>query len=227
MRRARPSWSGPAIGGSLGRLEEAIELARRLHAAALEIGDQQAVGIALAIWARAAAGRVPQELIQQELSRHSDDARTLSEVLQAEGVRLLGEGDARAAATRFGEAWDIVQRAGAGNMYIHTIPNWHATALRRAALSTSAGPCRESLLRQARRVARRGLSASRIYRSYRPHALRETALLALLRGHVSRARVAFAESLAIAQAQEARYEIIQTQLAQSEAELSLPSSGAS
>ncbi len=74
---------------------------------------------------------------------------------------------------------------------------WKATAARLCAEETpfEAGAERERYYRLARRAARQALQVSQQFRCYKPHALREAALLALARGHDCRARNLFAESL--------------------------------
>ena len=55
----------------LGELREAVEVARNLHFAALDIGDRAAAGASLSAWSRASNGQVPAELIRaQLLGRH-------------------------------------------------------------------------------------------------------------------------------------------------------------
>src|SRR5205085_9415835 len=114
----------------LGELAPAVEVARRTHEAGAEIGDHQAGGISLGAWAKASGGRVPAELVQAALEATGEDVHTGAEVLQAEGVRLLGEGRAAAAAEALREADRRVRRAGLRQEYVAPVTPWLATALR-------------------------------------------------------------------------------------------------
>ena len=64
---------------------------------------------------------------------------------------------------------------------------------------------------------RGALLTTRLYATSRPHALRELAIISAMEGKESRARRAFEQSLALAQQQEAVYEVARTQLAFGEA----------
>jgi two-component system sensor kinase len=199
----------------LGELRAAVEESRRVHQAGLEIGDHQATGISLGAWAKASGGRVPAGLIRAELQRHGEDAHTAAEVLQAEGIRWCGEGQPAAAAQVFEEAQRGARRAGLRNEYVAPILPWLATALREAAEATPAwAPARRAaLVRRADRAARRGLRTARRYRNNLPHALRECALAAAMRGRERRAETLLARSLAVAEQQHARFEHALTLLA--------------
>ena len=59
----------------LGDLRGAVEEARRNHKSGLELGDEQASGIILDVWARATGGNVPQEIVKTELERERHDAQ--------------------------------------------------------------------------------------------------------------------------------------------------------
>ncbi len=105
-----------------------------MHASGLELGDVQASGLSVDLVSKANCGRVPQELIQAELMHdRGSDAQTASQVLQAEGVRLLAAGDDRAAVEAFQAGWDVAHRAGIRNTYVTPCLPWLATALRREA----------------------------------------------------------------------------------------------
>ena len=89
------------------------------------------------------------------------------------------------------DAAAIVRRAGLRQEYVAPVLPWLATALRSQAEATSpyqvarrAGPCCGG----RRRTARRGWRIARFYQNNAPHALRERALVASLRGHDRRAR---------------------------------------
>lgn len=193
-----------------GKLSEAIEEARRMHESGLELGDAQASGISLDIWARAARGRVPQDTVRTELEREDQfDKQGMAQVMLAEGVRLLlDEDDPQAAAEILEKGHRVAEEAGIRNAWVSPLLPWLATALREsAALVSDFHPQeRRQLLRRAEDVARRGLKEARKFRNDLPHALREVALLASLNGVVDVARQKFQESLDVARSQGADYE---------------------
>src|SRR5262249_2310168 len=76
----------------LGRLREAVEEAQRMYQSGLDLGDAQASGISLDVWARAARGQVPPGIIQAELARPSVDVQRAAQVRLAEAVHLLARG---------------------------------------------------------------------------------------------------------------------------------------
>jgi diguanylate cyclase (GGDEF)-like protein/PAS domain S-box-containing protein len=206
----------------LGELDTAFEMARELYYTATAIGDVTAAGIALSGWARAGVGRVPEAFVAIELGRDLGDAQTSTEVHLADGLRLLYAGELERAAARLEEAKAIVAAAGLRQEYVAPVLPWLATA--RRSQVEAADPhdpgTRRRLLRNAARAARRADRLARSYRNNRPHALRERALVASLRGHRAKARRLFAESVTIAEKQGAAYETILTQAAA--ARLSIP-----
>jgi signal transduction histidine kinase len=199
----------------LGYRADAAEAARGVHADGAAIGDAQAMGISLGAWAKATGGQVPEELIAAALERRSGDVHTSAEVMQAEALRLLRQGDAAGAAEVLSEADRRIQHKGLRQEYVAPVLPWLATALRTGAEAVSAyDPRRRARLqRQARLVVRRALRLARRYRNNLPHALREAALLEAMAGRAPRARALLDQSLAVAESQGARHEHAQSLLA--------------
>ncbi len=196
----------------LGDLSGAVDEARRNHASGLELGDEQASGIILDVWARATGGHVPEDVLQYELDRDRPDAQGRTQVLLAEGVRLLGAGEPEKAAAVFEKAIAVADRAGIQNAY--TLPNltWLATAYRCQAGSRAdyTPHRRRALLRRAEKAVRRAVRAARVCRNDLPQALREYALILAMRGKTRRARRLFERSLAVAERHGARSEHAKT-----------------
>jgi len=199
----------------LGDLVGAVEENKAARRAGLEIGDAQARGIALEGWAKATDGSVPPELIRLELERSSEDVLTIASVLQAEGMRQLGCGDASAAIEAFDESQRLFRQAGMKNAGVSPVRPWLLTALRQAAESTPAAERRRrtALRRRARSVARQASRRARFYRNDLPHVLRERALLAALSGRRRRSAALIARSLDVATAQGATVEVLRTRVA--------------
>jgi two-component system sensor kinase len=208
----------------MGDLREAKKEAMRMHQSGLDLGDLQASGLSVDILSKSSCGEISQEIVRAELDRpRGMDAQTASQVLQAEGVRLMFLGRFLEAAEVFKQGYRVASKAGITNTYVIPCLPWAATAFRRAAEISAADDPRETarLSRQARHYARLALRRSRKLQNDLPHALRENAILAFHAGRVSRARSLFGQSLDVAQQQGARYEHAQTLLAlgQMDAEL--------
>ncbi len=199
----------------LGELEAAVELAADLYASATAIGDRTAAGVVLSGWARAAAGRVPAQFVAAEMARDTGDAQTASEVHLADGLRLLHEGEIDAAVERLEQAAAIVSAAGLRQEYVAPVKPWLATVLRMQVEATDphTPSVRAKRLRRAARTARQADRLSRAYRNNRPHALRERALISDLRGQHAKAVRLLGRSLAVAEQQDAAYEVVLTRVA--------------
>ncbi|HEV3264461.1 MAG TPA: response regulator, partial [Acidimicrobiales bacterium] len=196
----------------LGELGPAVEAARRVYEGALKIGDQAAAGISLSAWARASEGDLPGSIIRAQLERDDEDAHTSVEIRLAEGVRLLAAEQPGEAVEVLRQARAIVRKAGLRQEYVAPVVPWLATALR---MQIEAGPpyamsARRRQLREAKRMAAKAARISRFYKNNLPHALRERAMMAAITGRSRAARRWFDASLAIAQAQGARFEEAQT-----------------
>ena len=88
----------------LGDMPGAIEESQRNYRSGLELGDEQASGIILDVWSRAAGGAIPKEIVASELARERNDAQSIAQVLLAEGVRCLG-------ADELDKATEAIERA--------------------------------------------------------------------------------------------------------------------
>jgi PAS domain S-box-containing protein len=201
----------------LGDLREAVAESQRMYQSGLELGDAQASGISLDVWARASLGGVPVEVIATELKRPGGDVQRTAQILVAEGVRWLYAGQPAEATAVLKRARSLVKKAGVQNAWVAPVFPWLVTALRQSAEAAGLADVtpghRRDLLRRAWKAARQALRVARSFRNELPHALREAALLCAAQGRSRRARRYFDESLAAAQRQGARYEHAQTQLA--------------
>jgi len=196
----------------LGDMQGAVEEARLNHKSGLELGDEQASGIILDVWARASNGAIPEEIFRREFERNRHDAQGISQVLLAQGVRLLGSGEYARAAATFEEATSRALAAGVKNAY--TLPNltWAVTAWRLEAETTpDCTPLRRrALLRRAKTAAQRALRAARFCRNDLPQALREYGIILAMQGRVWKASWYLRRSLTVARRHGARYQYAQT-----------------
>ncbi|QDU87991.1 Signal transduction histidine-protein kinase BarA [Pirellulimonas nuda] len=200
----------------LGDLRGAIEESQINFKSGQETGDEQASGIILDVWARAAAGEpsLPQidaEVIEAEAQRPRTDAQGTSQVMVAQGVCRLAD-DLPGAIELFERANDSARRAGVRNAYTEGAAVWAAAARRtQCERVTHVTPARrKELLRAARRAARRALRSTLLCRNDRPQALREHALTLAMAGRLRRARRAFAAAIRCATALQQRRQLLQT-----------------
>ena len=195
----------------LGRRTEALDEARRVHRAGVEIGDAQARGFGISVWARAADGDVPEDILRTEVDRETDDTLTASMVMQAEAIRLANSGRVRDAAGLIRQTIGRVLRSQMLQVYVVGLFVWRATVLRECVESTAiyGRPPRKEW-RRAVRVAR---LFARLYPNDRAHALREVALFAAADGRAKRSRRFFDASLAAAERFEQSHERAQTLIA--------------
>ncbi|MGA2258643.1 MAG: histidine kinase dimerization/phospho-acceptor domain-containing protein, partial [Thermoguttaceae bacterium] len=199
----------------LGEHRAALQEARRMHQSGLELGDEQMAGISLDLWAFATAGRMPEDVVKTALECKRSDAQGTTQVLLADGVRLMALGQDEEAEDRFAEALAVARRAGMMNAYVAPNLAWLATALRCQAEKQPAYAVqqRRLLLGRATKAARRALRTARWLQNDRPHALREHGRILALQGKKRLALRYFAKSLAVAHRQGAKYEHAQTLLA--------------
>ena len=198
-----------------GDLVACEELASRVHYSGVELGDAQASGFSLDVWAQSTGGRLPPDVLQTELKRHREDVQVRCQVMLAEGVRLFMLGDElEQAADVFEQAQGFADVAGVQNAYVLPLRSWLASAWRRQAETTSEsdGQTRTAVLKRAAKVASKAVRVGRKFRNDLPHALRECGLIAEMRGDIRKARKFLDESLAVAESQGARFEYAQTLL---------------
>jgi signal transduction histidine kinase/tetratricopeptide (TPR) repeat protein len=194
----------------LGELRRAIEQARRSYSRQLDCGGVGA-SASFHTWAVAARGRVPEGVRETERRRSQDSPMMVQSTWIAEAVCLLAEGRTGEAVEAAERADRAVREAGLRMDFPAAIPVWLAGTLRAHAERTPAwDPARSALLRRADAALRRGLRLARSFRNNRPHALREAALLAAIRGRPRRARHLLEKSRAEAESMSSRLERAQT-----------------
>ena len=214
-------WNSAMCLHRSGDLAEAAALARQVHADAEAIGDHTSAGIALSVLARTCGGGVDARQVQIELAHGGADVHRASELHLALALQLRADGELEQAAVALQAGLSAVRRTGLRQEYVAVVPAWQATVLRELAQTTPdhAPRLRRARLRAAARAARRARRWALSYRNNAPHALREAALVASLRGRAARSQRLLRRSCAIAETQGASYELAQSQLALAELEL--------
>ena len=210
----------------MGDLQAAIELARRNYESGFKLGDEQASGISLDVWSRAALGKIPRDLVNVEVARKRNDAQGSAQTMLGAGVRLLAAEQIEEAAAMFESAIRIAAQAGVINAYVTPNLAWLATA-RRLQLERYSGHLlgrRRELWRMAENAARRAVRLASRFQNDLPHAWRELGLLRIMQGRTEQGLKLFEKSMDLAARQGARYEYAQTKLAywQTAAELNRP-----
>lgn len=199
----------------LGEFHTSVEEARRNYQSGVELGDEQASGIILDVWARASGGILPKEILETELYRKRPDAQGTTQVLLAQGVTLLAQDDPDSAIIALAKAIEVADDAGVSNAYTLPAITWFVTAMRSQVENrlTYLPRYRRELLRRAARAARRAVRSGRICANDLPRALREYALILAMQGKTVKSRRLFERSLRVAEAQQARYEYARTLMA--------------
>ena len=199
----------------LGNSDAALQEAQLNYKSGIDLGDEQASAIILDIWARAARGVVPEEILEREVQRPRGDVQGRAQVLFAKGICLARKGEFSEATQVLQQAIDEVDAAGICNAYTLPYRPWLATVLRWQArqLGDHTPIRRARLLRRAERVVRQAIRARWLCRNDQPHALRELALILSMRGRTWPARRLLQRSLKLAVRQKARWEYAQTLLA--------------
>jgi len=192
----------------LGNFREAIAEAKNNHRSGVELGDEQASGIILDVWARATFGNMPDALFEAELVRSRHDAQGRSQLYIAVGIRDIHQGQLESAISALENAVETASSAGIQNAYTSPALPWLATAFRMQAEATlpHAPALREQRLVKAEQAARRGIAVAKVCPNDLPRAIRECALVAAMGGNYRKSRKLFDKAFAIAKDLEAVYE---------------------
>lgn len=192
----------------LGDLQGAIEESQLNHKSGLETGDEQASGIILDVWARASGGFVPENIMKEEAKRLRSDDQGTCQVLLAEGVCSIANGNKEDAIQLLGQAVHVAGDAGVKNAYTLPAYAWAATANRMLAevIDDLTPQRRKAILKDAERFAKRAIRAGFLCNNDLPQAYREYAQILAMRGKLKKARRMFLKSLNIAEKLGERYQ---------------------
>ena len=212
----------------LGDFQNAVAESKLNHQSGLNLGDTQASGIILDVWARAAAHSLPVELLLTERQRDRRDAQSIAQVLLAAGVQELAAGKVDQATETISQAVTIAAEAGVKNVYTIPCLAWLATCRRRQAeqCNSRVPELRRDILRRAENDVKKGLRCACISENDVPRLLREYGLVLAMQGKPKRARRMFTKGLKHALRHQARFEYAETLLAFAEvgAEVGWPGS---
>ncbi|PQO33217.1 hypothetical protein C5Y96_10195 [Blastopirellula marina] len=192
----------------LGNFREAIAEAKNNHRSGVELGDEQASGIILDVWARATLGNIPDSLFEAELARTRHDAQGRTQLYIAVGIRDLHQGKIESAIAALEQAVNTANSAGIQNAYTAPALPWLATAIRMQAESTvpHAPALRSERIAKAEQIALRAIAAAKVCPNDLPRAIRERAIISAMRGNYRQSRRLFDKSFAVAKQLGAIYE---------------------
>ncbi|MFY7877138.1 MAG: ATP-binding protein, partial [Pirellula sp.] len=184
-----------------GRYREAINDAKQIHDTGVAIGDAQAAGISLDVLVRCAPRQVACEIVKRQASIERTDAQSHAQTQLAYAIIQLRDNQFKEAERTLREAIARCKTAGHLNTYISPCYAWLATVLRAAASSTHRSQAHlfGRRIRQAKRAATKALRIARSYPADLPHVFRELAMIASLRGRVSKAIQFYRKSIRIAE----------------------------
>ncbi len=196
----------------LGRFPEALKEVRLNHRSGLELGDEQASGIILDVWARASRREMPSDIIKTELTRKRHDAQGTVQVLMAAGIHEIHIGKPASAIKYLEQAVAAADQAEIHNAYTLPAISWLATAYRHRAAGASAytATVREEMMNKAEKTARRAVRTAKLCRNDLSRALRELALISAMKGKLRASRRLFDQSLKVAEKLGAQYEVGKT-----------------
>ncbi|MCA9168953.1 MAG: response regulator, partial [Planctomycetales bacterium] len=191
-----------------GDLREAVEEARAIHETGRELGDQQAAATSLSVWARAAHGRLPRELVTEQQQRGRRDPQSIAQLLLAETVVLLHREQFDAALEAIERGISMIKKAGICNAYVAPMYAWRLTCLRKMLEFCPAfqPQQRQVTLWKARRAADDALQMAKRYPNDLPQIQRELGYVAALSGNPRSAKRWLQRSKRTAEDQGAQYE---------------------
>lgn len=193
----------------LGDFAGALEEAQINHRSGLELGDEQASGINLDIWARCMPEGVPEDILAVETARTRRDAQGSSQVLFAQGVTQFRKGHPEEAAETLAESVAAAVEAGVRNPYTTPVLPWLAFVYRHLAESSPdiTTTRKDEYRKEARRMLKKALRNSWLCRNDLPFILRELSLFQAHEGQISRAQDNLRKSIQEARKQGALREL--------------------
>lgn len=200
----------------LGRLSEAVTECRCNYESGMTLGDEQASGIILDIWVRAAQGHLPKEFLLSELARPREDVQGAAQVMLANAIMHIQNKEVNQALALLIEAKNRVSQAGVCNPYTTPIAIWIVVAWRVKAQQdrTFVGRERKLAIRNAKQAGRKAIFSALRFPNELPTLYRELAMVAAMEGRELRTLRCLRKSLHYARKHQAQYEEAQTRLLQ-------------
>jgi two-component system sensor kinase len=196
----------------IGNYSDATDLAKQMFDCGREIGDLQATGISLDVWARTSPNTLPLDIVAGEAGKSRPDAQSHAQTQLAFAIVLLHH-------DRIQEAVEVLQKAivrsetaGHLNTYISPCYAWLGTALRIQIERTERHDGRRLQQRivEARKAIFRALRVARGFPGDRAHCLRELGLLYAIRGNAQQAAKQLSKSVESARQHNQRIEELES-----------------
>jgi signal transduction histidine kinase/CheY-like chemotaxis protein/tetratricopeptide (TPR) repeat protein len=184
----------------IGRSSEAAEVASQMFHCGRDIGDLQATGISLDVWARTAPHTLPLKTVAAEAAKPRPDAQSHAQTQLAFAVILLHHNRVDEAIDTLRDAIRRSEHAGHLNTYISPCYAWLGTALRRRLEDTDVrdGHRRRRRLAAASQNIRKAKRISQGFPADRSHCLRELGIIEAMRGNPRSAQRSLLKSVAAA-----------------------------
>ncbi|EMI22363.1 protein containing ATP-binding region, ATPase-like protein [Rhodopirellula maiorica SM1] len=173
----------------IGRYAEAAEVASQMFESGRQIGDRQATGISLDVWARTTPQTLSLSLVLEEAARSRPDAQSHAQTQLAFAVMLLHHDRVDEAVVVLQDAIKRCEKAGHLNTYICPCYVWLGTAMRRQLelIDRRDGRCFRKQLRLTRAALHKAATLARGFPADLAQVRREIAILHLIRGNMRRA----------------------------------------
>lgn len=181
----------------IGRYAEAAEMASQMFESGRQIGDRQATGISLDVWARTTPQTLSLSLVLEEAARSRPDAQSHAQTQLAFAVMLLHHNRVDEAVVVLQDAIKRCEQAGHLNTYICPCYVWLGTAMRRQLelIDRRDGRRFRKQLRRTRSALHKAATLARGFPADLAQVRREIAICHLMRGNVRRAASQLRSSL--------------------------------
>lgn len=173
----------------IGNHGDATKLATQIFECGREIGDLQATGISLDVWARTSPHTLPLETAAREAAKLRPDAQSNAQTQLAYAIVLLFNNRTEEAIEVLESAIARSEAAGHLNTYISPCYAWLGTALRTHVEQTESRDGRRLALRmiKARKATEKATRIARGFPADRAHCFRELGLLYAIQGNAGKA----------------------------------------
>ncbi|TWU33180.1 Sensory/regulatory protein RpfC [Novipirellula aureliae] len=168
----------------IGLFADAVKLAAKMHDSGCEIGDRQATGISLDVWARCSPETLSLQIVAENAAQDRPDAQSHAQSQLAHAVVLLHHRRHEESIEILKNAIVRCRQAGHLNTYISPCYAWLGTALRELAEATDChdGRRRQQRLRDARKAIKHAIKIAKAFPADLAHCYREMAILEAIAG---------------------------------------------
>ena len=179
-----------------GCRSEAVDQSRRVWRTGVETGDFDIIVIAMSTWVIASRGQISKSLVVEVIERKRDDKIASGVAQLTAGVFEYFQGNLDRAIEHLDTSRQMLKSHGFEVALNVPVYAWRATVLRSQLQSMERNDSKfRRTLKAARIAVREAIKVSKTIAVERPHALRESAELALINGQRTKAMATFQLSL--------------------------------